>query len=228
MEQLAVVYLREEETKELVDTKSSLKCGEVFRSSYGKYSLCCSHCNLSFLCLTQFSQHIEEHFQLISIATLNDPNDEFVGADNSKDGILKPADIKEEPEFSISEIKVEINDSHLTKKRARKKVKHPEQQVDDSLPKSTTPKVNRTSKALREPTNNIWICDICTKIFSTKNHIYQHMKLHRKAPKEHKCYLCGWEFYEKGNLTRHLRTHNNDPKAYKCELCNKGILYIMS
>lgn len=223
MEELAVVYLSAGETKELIDTSGSSKCGEVFRSTSGKYSLCCLHCNHSFSCLTEFSQHIEEHFQLISIATVNDPN-VALNANNLKDGLLKPIDIKEEPAFDITEIKIEINDSHhLMKKRARKKVKHPEN--DREGYKSTKLKVNKTIKALKDPPNNIWICDICGKIFSTKNHIYQHMKLHRKAPKEHKCFLCGWEFYEKGNLTRHLRTHNNDPKAFKCEICNKGTYY---
>lgn len=249
MEEQAVVYLSGGETKELIETNTSYKCGEVFRSTSGAsctYSLCCSHCNLSFLCLAGFSQHIEEHFQLISIATLNNPNGELVAAaDHFKGEILESIVIKEEPEFRISEIKVESNNSHLTKKRARKKVKHPEGD-SDSLPKYTKSKVNKTSKALKEPTkskvnktskgskalkeptNNIFVCDDCGKIFSTKNHISQHIKLHRKAPKEHKCYLCGWEFYEKGNLTRHLRTHNNDPKAFKCEICNKCIVYIMS
>lgn len=222
MEELSVVYLSERESKEFIDTSDTSKCGEVFRSTSGKYSLCCSHCNHSFSCLTEFSRHIEEHFQLISIGTVSDPG-VTSDANNLKIGILKPIGIKEEPHFHISEIKVEFNDSHLMKKGARKKVKDPEEKND----KSTNLKVNKTIKGFKDPPNNIWICDICGKIFSTKNHIYQHMKLHRKAPKEHKCYLCGWEFYEKGNLTRHLRTHNNDPKAFKCETCHKGTYTII-
>lgn len=217
MEELAVVYLSEAETKELNDTSESSKCGEVFRSTSGKYSLSCSHCNHCFTCLTEFSQHIEQHFQLISIATISDAD---VALD-AKDGILTTIDIKEEPEFHVHEIKVEINDSHLMKKRARKKIKQPEDEHASRLPPKTA-KLKISKSSLKEPANNMWICDICGKIFSTKNHICQHMKLHRNAPKEHRCHLCGFEFYEKGNLTRHLRTHNNDPKAFKCDICNKG------
>ncbi len=218
MEELAVVYISEGVTRGLIDTDDSSKCGEVFRSISGKYSLCCSHCNHSFLCLTEFSQHVEEHFQLIDIATTNDPDGELVPNCFAND-LSKPIDVKEEPEFRISRIKCEINDSYLKKKPARRKVKRRLEECDNA-PKSTKPKANITSK---EPTNKgIYVCDICGKIFSTKNHICQHMKLHRKAPKEHKCDLCGWEFHEKGNLTRHLRTHNNDPKAFKCEICKKG------
>lgn len=221
MEELAVVYLSEGETKELIDSSDSSKCGEVFRSTTGKYSLCCSHCDLSFLCLTEFSQHIEEHFQLISIATPNQLNGELI-ADSIQNEILKPVEIENEPEPNICEIKYKVNDRHMMRKRARKKVIQPSEVDNDTLPKSTKPKLAKTNKVLKDQPNNIWICDICGKIFSTKNHIQQHMKLHRKAPKEHKCYLCGWEFYEKGNLTRHLKTHNNDPKAFKCEICSKG------
>lgn len=154
MEELAVVYLREVDTKEIIDTSDSSKCGEVFRSTSGRYTLSCSHCNLSFLCLTEFSEHIEEHFQLISIATLNDPNGELEAEHfkDVKDTILTPSDTKE------------MNDNHLVrKKRARKKVGHTDGD-NDSLPKSTKSKVNKTSKVSKEPTNNIWICDICGKM----------------------------------------------------------------
>lgn len=161
MEELAVVYLNEGETKQLKGTSTSSKCGEVFRSASGKYSLCCSHCNLSFSCLSEFSQHIEEHFQLISISTLNEPNATLEG-DSFKDGIPRSSDIKEEPQFNISEIKIEINESHLIKKRTRKKVKETEGE-NESLAKSTKLKVNKPAKVVKEPMNNIWICDICGK-----------------------------------------------------------------
>lgn len=211
MEELAVVYLSEGETS---DSSDLSKCGEVFRSKSGTYLLSCMHCNTSFQCLIEFSQHIEEHFQLISIATFNDQNSESISKD-VKDEKLKSLDA--EPVISI-------NDSHLVKKTVRKKVKQTVVDSGDHISKTRRPKVSKTSKTTKEPRSSMWICDICGKIFSTKNHIYQHMKLHRNAPKEHKCYLCGWEFYEKGNLTRHLRTHNNDPKAFKCDLCNKGTI----
>lgn len=226
MEDIAAVYVNEDDAKELITTSDSSKCGEVFRSISGKYSLCCSHCNHSFVCLTEFTQHIEEHFLLISIATSSELNSISV-SDDFKDVMLGTVDVdpKEEPQFRIGEVKLkaETDSSNQIKRRPRKR---PSNSVDDShnVTKATRPKVNRTSKVPKESTpTNMWICDICGKILSTKNHIYQHMKLHRNAPKEHKCYLCGWEFYEKGNLTRHLRTHNNDPKAFKCELCNKGM-----
>lgn len=222
MEELAEVYLYEGETRELIETGDSSKCGEVFRSNLGKYFLCCLHCNSSFICLIEFSQHIEEHFQLISIATLPyDSKDVSVSVEPQS------IDQTEETEFKVHEIPLE--DDHLVKKPTRKKTKLQGIECDNPAVRKTAtkPKVaTKTAKALKEPRNNIWICDICGKIFSTKNHIYQHMKLHRKAPKEHKCFLCGWEFYEKGNLTRHLRTHSNDPKAFKCDVCNKGKAYI--
>lgn len=159
MEEIAAVYLNEGKTKHLIDTSTSSKCGEVFRSTTGKYSLCCGHCNLSFLCLAEFSEHIEEHFQLISIAS--EPNATLEG-DSVKDRILKTMDIKEEPQLNISEIKIEINESHLMKKRARKKVKGAEG-LNESLTKTTKLKVNKSTKVLKEPMNNIWICDICGK-----------------------------------------------------------------
>lgn len=162
MEELAVVYLREVDTKDIVDTSDSSKCGEVFRSTSGRYTLSCSHCNLSFLCLTEFSEHIEEHFQLISIATLNDPNGELE-TEQFKNTLPIPSDTKEE-QTELSEIKVEMNDNHLVrKKRARKKVDHTDGD-NDCLPKATKSKGNKPSKVSKEPTNNIWICDICGKM----------------------------------------------------------------
>lgn len=158
MEALAVVYLSEGDTKELIDTSDLSKCGEVFRSTSGRYSLCCSHCNCSFMCLTEFSQHIEEHFQLISIATLSEPK-ATTKADSFKDNILRTNDIKEEPQFNISEIKVESNENHLAKKRTRKKVKDLEEE-NEKITKPTKVKVNKAAK-FKEPINNIWICDIC-------------------------------------------------------------------
>lgn len=219
METLAVVYLNEHEAKAKTDVSDLAKCGEVFRSTTGIYSLWCSNCNQSFVCLAEFTQHIEEHFQLIRIATLNEQNVK-IEADIFTPDSQTTEDTKETVQFAADDIKIEMNENDSVKRKARRKVKD-RGSGNETVTKSTKAKADKTSKIFKDPTN-LWICDICGKIFSTKNHIYQHMKLHRKAPKEHKCYMCGWEFYEKGNLTRHLRTHNKDSKAFKCELCNKG------
>lgn len=105
MEELPVEYLIQGETKES-------KCGEVFRSILGKYSLLCSYCYVSFSCLAEFSHHIEEHYNLIGIPSLNESSDTIETYDLKNENLIKNKPQEEscdnlEDKSSIKNIKQE-------------------------------------------------------------------------------------------------------------------------
>lgn len=91
-------------------------------------------------------------------------------------------------------------------------------------------------------------CDICSKTFTTKGGIRNHMLLHTgkldlfetkffhnnkfaikqylifpfKTDKfDHICHICGWKFQSKGNLKGHLASTHTTERRFTCDVCNK-------
>lgn len=72
-------------------------------------------------------------------------------------------------------------------------------------------------------------CDICTKVFSRKTHLKEHIKSVHDKIKAHKCKFCCREFYRKSNFRRHVRTmhmhvpDNNEvvTSSFACVQCDK-------
>lgn len=63
-------------------------------------------------------------------------------------------------------------------------------------------------------------CDMCQKIYRTKNHLKVHIKVHINA-REFKCSICPKSFNFYSQVKRHERCHSATYKWY-CEICGAG------
>ena len=68
-----------------------------------------------------------------------------------------------------------------------------------------------------------FVCGICKASFSLRQHLTQHMPTHsdEQTAKKHCCNICGKSFLQGFNLTRHLRVHSGE-KRFICFICDKG------
>ena len=62
-------------------------------------------------------------------------------------------------------------------------------------------------------------CAVCNKLFSYKNDLVKHEKIHTEKP--YTCDKCSKAFNDKGKLEKHMRIHTGE-KSYKCDFCNKS------
>ncbi|XP_066147747.1 uncharacterized protein [Euwallacea fornicatus] len=111
---------------------------------------------------------------------------------------------------------------------------------------SATPPVQNSPK-LNHNSPKVHTCEVCSKTFKRREHLYQHMKLHTGfrpyqctecsksfVRKEHllrhtvlhsgernfSCDICSKSFSRHDNLLKHIRTHNKEP-SYTCDICQK-------
>lgn len=63
-------------------------------------------------------------------------------------------------------------------------------------------------------------CDLCKKIYRTKNHMKLHMRTHINA-REYQCSICPKAFNFFSQLKRHERSHSTTYVWY-CEICGVG------
>ncbi|XP_047488152.1 uncharacterized protein LOC125038654 [Penaeus chinensis] len=63
-------------------------------------------------------------------------------------------------------------------------------------------------------------CDVCSKSFSWKSNLVSHMSVHTKK-KPFNCDVCGRGFSDKRVLVRHMRVHTKE-KPYVCDICNRA------
>ena len=53
---------------------------------------------------------------------------------------------------------------------------------------------------------NIFTCNVCNRIFGTKNGLTFHLKnYHQEAPRKFKCDSCGKSFYQSVHLKNHIK-----------------------
>ena len=69
-------------------------------------------------------------------------------------------------------------------------------------------------------------CNVCNKIFETKNGLNFHLKNHQQEdPRKFKCDSCGQFFTQSGFLKTHVKTIHEKQRNYKCDLCKKKSLH---
>lgn len=64
------------------------------------------------------------------------------------------------------------------------------------------------------------ICEICNKAFKRREHLYQHMKMHRGF-RAFSCECCNKSFLRKEHLLRHMTSHSGQ-KNFTCNICEKS------
>ena len=67
--------------------------------------------------------------------------------------------------------------------------------------------------------NKQFKCDLCKRVFVTKDHLKSHTERAHLQAKKFKCEICEFECYEKRNFKRHMDEHLPDDDKLKCDYC---------
>lgn len=124
------------------------------------------------------------------------------------------ATARDNPLYLVSTPEAEVNGMEELMTREEKS----EGNVSTELVPNSQPKKGRTRK--------IHKCDICVAIFTKKEHMTVHRRVHT-GEKPFACDLCDSAFAQEGNLRLHKRVHTGD-KPYKCEVCMVAFSYMSS
>lgn len=66
------------------------------------------------------------------------------------------------------------------------------------------------------------ICEICSKTFSLKNSLDEHMKIHTRRPEDRfKCEICGHFISDKKTFNKHVKNHETEALDNTCHYCGK-------
>lgn len=65
------------------------------------------------------------------------------------------------------------------------------------------------------------ICDVCAKVFKTKEGFQDHMKTQHMGIEEPRvqCTICGAWLKNRGTLNKHMKIHTDSPQV--CDICHK-------
>ncbi|XP_076264121.1 uncharacterized protein LOC143198659 [Rhynchophorus ferrugineus] len=74
--------------------------------------------------------------------------------------------------------------------------------------------------AKEESLQKTHICEVCSKSFKRREHLYQHYKLHSSL-RPYRCVECNKSFVRKEHLIRHMVLHSGE-RNFSCEICKKS------
>ena len=68
---------------------------------------------------------------------------------------------------------------------------------------------------------HVWLCDICSKQFTTRQGLWQHTKVAHEHCVRYTCKKCNKGFHQKQHYIGHKNAHLNE-KPYVCSICSKS------
>ena len=105
----------------------------------------------------------------------------------------------------------------VRKKASKKKKKAQSKNKEQGKPKSS-----KSGGEKKAGSKKMHECPICDKMFSSREAIRTHMKLH-SDPDLFRCKLCDKDFKFKQSLQRHMSHHTGEFPFY-CRICGKGFV----
>uniref|UniRef100_A0A8C9UPT1 Zinc finger and BTB domain-containing protein 14 n=1 Tax=Spermophilus dauricus TaxID=99837 RepID=A0A8C9UPT1_SPEDA len=78
----------------------------------------------------------------------------------------------------------------------------------------------RKHEKLHTPPDRPFVCEMCTKGFTTQAHLKEHLKTHT-GYKPYSCEVCGKSFIRAPDLKKHERVHSNE-RPFACHMCDKA------
>ncbi len=66
--------------------------------------------------------------------------------------------------------------------------------------------------------SKVFICKYCSKKFSRKQNLTQHINIHTNT-KKYQCYVCNKKFTQRHSLINHIRIHTGE-KPFRCQYCD--------
>lgn len=185
-------------------THTCSECHKVFKTlvtlqrhqlTHGERSHHCEVCSKAYYTVFALKKHMKTHSDVTPKSpTLNSCGEHTEGTNSD-------ADLTD---VTTNGVKVEIiDDLH-----------------SNDTKKSTVKVKAQKRKAIGRPKGpQHHQCPICSKVFTQKAHLQEHVPIHGDA-RPHLCTVCGEAFKTKGVLFSHMYTHKE--KSLECEVCGKA------
>ena len=69
-------------------------------------------------------------------------------------------------------------------------------------------------------------CEFCTKCFSHKQKMNQHVTLVHRGKKQFKCEICDYSSFHKGHVNEHLASVHGGKEPFKYEICKRSYFFL--
>lgn len=209
-------------------TANKVVCGNVLRDTLGSLSFKCTMCHLEYLRLADYAIHLNDHFELVTIAKFDNFNEakttSHIGSTS-----LNSCDASPTEDFDLTKIKTEPPLDIIDY------LPEPEFQSIIGVPKTRQSSASkRKSRKVTTPPNTSdenpiekdieFSCKCCKKTFKRQRTFLDHMQKYgtNTKNKPHKCTDCGKSFLGGCVLDAHFKSvHIYSRKKHKCNECPK-------